>query len=125
MTERPKWWRAFLPKWKTASKDSGPVATPGSDPVAKQKDPSATAAGKTSAGQAFDQQDSGNSCDVFLDDTFDDSHLESIFNEQTSIRKFKISRSGRFKDRQKIRSTLPTPVKETENVATEEDTRWQ
>uniref|UniRef100_A0A672FRW3 Uncharacterized protein n=1 Tax=Salarias fasciatus TaxID=181472 RepID=A0A672FRW3_SALFA len=109
MTERPKWWRAFLPKWKTVgSKDSGSVTTSGSDPNAKPRDPSAAGA-KSSTDQALNQQDSYNSHDVFLDDTFDDSHLESIFNEQTSIRKFKISRSGRFKDKHRIRSTLPTP----------------
>lgn len=121
MTERPKWWRAFLPKWKTtATKDT----TSGPD-IERQKEAPAAGA-KTTTGLTESQHDSYNGPDVFPDDTFDDSNLESVFNEQTSLRKIRISRSGRFKHKQNMRTTLPTPVNETENVAPEkEDTRWQ
>lgn len=125
MTERPKWWRAFLPKWKTtATKDTGSVATSGAD-IEKQKDAPAAEA-KTTTGPTQSQHESYNNCDVFPDDTFDDSHLESVFNEQTSIRKIRISRSGRFKHKHIMRSQLPPEGAETDHAVPEtEGSRWK
>ncbi|XP_028317150.1 proline-rich protein 15-like [Gouania willdenowi] len=125
MTERPKWWKAFLPKKKTGpSKDTPHTIASDFDPSAqrseKQKDHASSQATKSP------QQELSNGSGVFEDDTFDDSHLESMFNEQTCRRKFKVSRSGRFKDKQRIRTTLPTQEKETEKgVAEREDAWWQ
>ncbi|KAG7245086.1 hypothetical protein INR49_023652 [Caranx melampygus] len=119
MTERTPWWKAFLPKRKTGSKDPGSPHTigPDFDPFAqhpeKQKDPSA-AASKTTSDQS---QEPSKNTSLFSDETFDDSHLESVFNEQTCRRNMKVSRSGRFKEKRRVRSTLPIEDKETENVA--------
>ncbi|CDQ97189.1 cell wall adhesin EAP1 isoform X1 [Oncorhynchus mykiss] len=48
----------------------------------------------------------GNS--LFSDETFDDSQFESVFNEQTCRRNLRVSRSGRFKEKKRARSSLPT-----------------
>lgn len=124
MTERVPWWKAFLPKKKTGSKDpSTPHAIDHDfDPFAqrpeKQKDPKAAGAQSTS------QQESNKGSNLLSDDTYDDSHLESVFNEQTCRRNMKVSRSGRFKEKRRQRMSLPIQEKETENVASgREDTR--
>lgn len=124
MTERVPWWKAFLPKRKSGGpKDANTTHTfePDFDPFApkpeKQKDP------KTTGDQP--QQESYNSSSLHSDDTYDDSHLESVFNEQTCRRNMRVSRSGRFKEKRKIRSSLPLQEKETENVASgKEGMRW-
>lgn len=120
MTERTPWWKAFLPKKKTGAKDSTqthPIYDPDFDPFAphpeKPKDPS-----KASGDQSLPQQDSNKGTSLLSDETFDDSHLDSVFNEQTCRRKMAISRSGRFKEKRRVRSTLPIQDKDTENVAT-------
>ncbi|XP_059206377.1 proline-rich protein 15-like protein [Centropristis striata] len=114
MTERPKWWKAFLPKKKTgASKDTSTTShalDPDFDPFAqrpeKQKDP---AASKTSV-------ESSRNTSLLSDDTYDDSQLESVFNEQTCRRNMNVSRSGRYRQKQRVRSSLPIQEKETDNV---------
>ncbi|XP_019946072.1 proline-rich protein 15-like [Paralichthys olivaceus] len=122
MTERTPWWKAFLTKKKpTGPKDASASHTfgPDFDPFAqrpeKQKDAS-TGASKTYGDQS--QQDSSKKSSLVSDDTYDDSHLESVFNEQTCRRNMKVSRSGRFKEKRKVRSSLPIQEKETqEHVA--------
>lgn len=131
MTDRTPWWKAFLPKWKTGgSKDAGAPNTfgPDFDPFApqpeKQKDPAA-AASRTTDDQSLSQQESNNSSSLFSDDTYDDSYRNSVFNEQTCRRNMKVSRSGRFKEKRRVRSSLPIQERETENVASgKEDIRW-
>lgn len=122
MTERPKWWRAFLPKKKTGvPKDNSTTAhtfDQDFDPFAqrpeKQKDPPAA---KTSA-------ESNKGTSLLSDDTYDDSQLESVFNEQTCRRNMNVSRSGRYKEKRRVRSSLPIQERETENVASgKEDKR--
>lgn len=130
MTERTPWWKAFLPKRKGGGpRDSGssnvfgPDYTPFGQPPEKQKDPSA-AASKTSSDQTPSQQASNKTSNLLSDDTFDDSQLGSFFNEQTCRRNMKVSRSGRFKEKKRVRSTLPIEEKETENAAAgKEDVR--
>uniref|UniRef100_A0A3B5KD32 Uncharacterized protein n=1 Tax=Takifugu rubripes TaxID=31033 RepID=A0A3B5KD32_TAKRU len=96
-TERTKWWKALLPKKK-----------PGST-----KDPATTNSKGTDAESSRSQQESNNS---FNDDTYDDSLLESVFNEQTCRRTMKVSRSGRFKEKRRVRSSLPIQDKDAENL---------
>lgn len=129
MTE--KWWKAFLIKRKSGGpKDTGSTHTFGADfdPFAqqpeKQKD-SAAASSKTTGDQSLSSQESNKSSSLLSDDTYDDSHLESVFNEQTCRRNMKVSRSGRFKEKRRVRSSLPIEEKDTENVAAgKEDRRW-
>uniref|UniRef100_UPI0037E9729C proline-rich protein 15-like n=1 Tax=Semicossyphus pulcher TaxID=241346 RepID=UPI0037E9729C len=122
MTDRTPWWKAFLPKKKTGGKDSTSTHTfdPDFDPFAprpeKPKD-----LNKTSGDQS--QPDSNKSSSLLSDETFDDSHLESVFNEQTCRRKMAVSRSGRYKEKRRVRSSLPIQEKETEKGATEKEER--
>uniref|UniRef100_A0A8D3AVD2 Proline-rich protein 15-like n=1 Tax=Scophthalmus maximus TaxID=52904 RepID=A0A8D3AVD2_SCOMX len=103
MTERPPWWKAFLTKKKPGGpKDAGSSQTfgPDFDPFAQRPD------------------------NLLSDETYDDTHLESVFNEQTCRRNMKVSRSGRFKEKRRVRSSLPLQEKETENVTSgKEDMR--
>ncbi|XP_018523080.1 proline-rich protein 15 [Lates calcarifer] len=124
MTERTPWWRAFLPKRKPGGpKETGlPNFGPDFDPFAQHPDrprEPAAAGPKTPSDQC--QQDCGKNSNIFGDDTYDDSHLESVFNEQTCRRNMKVSRSGRFKEKRKVRSSLPIQEKETENVGKEKE----
>ncbi|KAK2921235.1 proline-rich protein 15-like protein [Channa argus] len=130
MTERMPWWKSFLPKKKAGgTKDAGSSQNfgPDFDPFAprpdKQRDPAA-AASKTTGDQNLSQQDSKRTSSLLSDETYDDSRLESVFNEQTCRRNMKVSRSGRFKEKRKVRSSLPIQEKETDNVASgKEDLR--
>ncbi|XP_008290001.1 proline-rich protein 15-like [Stegastes partitus] len=134
MTERTPWWRAFLgPKKKSGGhKDTGstpqfgPDFNPFEQRPEKQKDHAAAAASKTPGDQSQPQQESNKHSNLLSDDTFDDSKLDSVFNEQTCRRNMKVSRSGRFKEKKKVRSSLPIQEKEPETVASgKEDIRWQ
>lgn len=132
MTDRTPWWKAFLPKKKSGnSKDTGSthVFGPDFDPFAPQpdkpKDPAA-ATSKTTGdqSQSQNQTESNKVTKLTSDDTYDDSHLESVFNEQTCRRNMKVSRSGRFKEKRRVRSSLPIQDKETEHATSgKEDIR--
>uniref|UniRef100_A0A3Q0QWN6 Uncharacterized protein n=1 Tax=Amphilophus citrinellus TaxID=61819 RepID=A0A3Q0QWN6_AMPCI len=102
---------SFLPKMR-----SGSSIGPDFDPFAQRpKNPPAPS--KTS------QQESNKSSSFLSNETFDDSQMDSVFNEQTCRRNMKISRSGRFKEKKKIRSTLPEEAKERVNVASGREDR--
>uniref|UniRef100_A0A3Q1HAY8 Uncharacterized protein n=1 Tax=Anabas testudineus TaxID=64144 RepID=A0A3Q1HAY8_ANATE len=89
-----------------------------------EQDNPAAAGSKTTGDQSLSHQGSNKSSSLISDDTYDDSRLESVFNEQTCRRNMKVSRSGRFKEKRKVRSGLPIQEKETENVASgKEDIR--
>ncbi|KAI1886177.1 hypothetical protein AGOR_G00211310 [Albula goreensis] len=51
--------------------------------------------------------ESPNNSQLITDETYDDSQFEPAFNERTCRRNLKISRSGRFKEKRRIRATLP------------------
>lgn len=126
MTDRTPWWKAFLPKKKSGgSKDLGPASVgPDFNPFAeKQNNPTAVGS-KPSDDQTLTVHESSKSSNLLSDETFDDSALEPVFNEQTCRRHMKVSRSGRFKEKRRPRSTLPIEEKGTENVpAGKEDKR--
>ncbi|KAF3833723.1 hypothetical protein F7725_024927 [Dissostichus mawsoni] len=112
MTERIPWWKAFLPK----KKSGGPKDTPHSldqdfDPFAQQPEKQKDAAASKPAGDNLQGSNKGSS--LLSDDTYDDSHLESVFNEQTCRRNMNVSRSGRFKEKRRVRSSLPIQDNET------------
>lgn len=132
MTERPPWWKAFLTKKKPGGpKDAGSSQTfgPDFDPFAQRPDKqkeTPTAASKTTGDQTPSLQDPSKRSSLLSDETYDDTHLESVFNEQTCRRNMKVSRSGRFKEKRRVRSSLPLQEKETENVTSgKEDMRWR
>lgn len=129
MTEKSPWWKAFLPKKKSGPcKDGGSSNNfgPDFDPFAQRQEKHPSAADPKAAGnQSLSHQQSNNSSNLLSDDTFDDSQLESVFNEKSCRRNMNVSRSGRFKVKQRGRSSLPIQEKETENTAPgKEDVRW-
>uniref|UniRef100_G3NVD4 Uncharacterized protein n=1 Tax=Gasterosteus aculeatus aculeatus TaxID=481459 RepID=G3NVD4_GASAC len=121
-SQRAPWWKAFLPK----KKSGGSKDTTSSNAFDADFDPfgSKSAASKASGDQSLSQQESNKSSSIVSDDTYDDSRLESVFNEQTCRRNMKVSRSGRFKEKRRVRSSLPIEDNESENLAPgSEDTR--
>ncbi|XP_068603573.1 proline-rich protein 15-like [Brachionichthys hirsutus] len=115
-TERAKWWKAFIPKKKSgSSKDTAAAPTFGQDfdPFAqpeKEKEPPPAADQPKQA-----PSEPGNAPGHFSDDTYDDSKMNSLFNEQSCRRNMKVSRSGRFKEKRRVRSTLPLQERDTED----------
>lgn len=128
-TERTKWWKALLPKKKPGTAKDAPstrIYEPDFDPFAQLPKDQATANSKgTSDESSRSQQESNSSPNSFGDDTYDDSLLESVFNEQTCRRTMKVSRSGRFKEKRRVRSSLPIQDKDAENMSSgKEEIRW-
>ncbi|XP_061738412.1 proline-rich protein 15-like protein B [Nerophis ophidion] len=111
MTDRPKWWKAFLPKKKPgATKDLSDF-----DPFAQNdKSKESKSASDPAPPQTQQHASDNNSC-LLSDETYDDSIIPTYFDEQTCRRNFFVSRSGRFRQRKKVRSTLP--VEDPEKVA--------
>lgn len=114
MAERVPWWRTFLVKKKTGGTKDATVSSvfdPDFDPFAPQpeqkKDPAAAASNNQSQPEQQEQSESSHSTSLFSEETFDDSKLDSVFNEQTCRRNMRVSRSGRFKEKRRVRSTLP------------------
>lgn len=116
-TERTKWWKALLPKRKPGTAKDAPsthIYEPDFDPFTQLPKDQATANSKGTSDESGRSQQGSNS---FGDDTYDDSLLESVFNEQTCRRTMKVSRSGRFKEKRRVRSSLPIQDKDAENVS--------
>lgn len=108
----------MLPKKKPGSAKDAPstcIYEPDFDPFERfPKGPATTNTKGPGDESSRSQQEPNNS---FSDDTYDDSLLESVFNEQTCRRTMKVSRSGRFKEKRRVRSSLPIQDKDAENVA--------
>ncbi|XP_023200298.1 proline-rich protein 15-like [Xiphophorus maculatus] len=112
MTEKVPWWKVFIPKKKNADPYGlGPDFNPFAQQPERLKDPSSSS--KSTTDQTVPAQGSS----FLSDETFDDSKLESVFNEQTCRRNMKVSRSGRFKEKRRPRSTLPIEDKGREAAA--------
>ncbi|XP_053351016.1 proline-rich protein 15-like protein [Clarias gariepinus] len=88
MAERIPWWKAF----------SGRVLSNIIKDAAVQQD------------QGSDSRSSG-----FMSDGFDASQLEPALIENTFSRNLTVSRSGRFKEKRKVRATLPANPNFTES----------
>ncbi|XP_067112279.1 proline-rich protein 15 [Osmerus mordax] len=113
MAERVPWWRAFMVKRKSGARD-----TSASQPQDQEQDPSHSQTGQASVSQnPFDKTQSptqhqekallNSDTNIFMDETYDDSQLEPVFNEQTCRRHMRVSRSGRFKEKRRARTSLP------------------
>ncbi|XP_056153959.1 proline-rich protein 15 [Lampris incognitus] len=130
MAERAPWWRAFLVKRKSVGgKDAGLASD--FDPFASQpekpKDP--IVASKTANDQPALQAQQGKpqqpeqGTSLLSDETYDDSQLDSVFNEQTCRRNMRVSRSGRFKEKRRVRSSLPIEEERDKTTSAKEDQR--
>ncbi|XP_054914742.1 proline-rich protein 15 [Poeciliopsis prolifica] len=102
MTEKVPWWKVFMKKKNTDPYGLGPDFNPFAQQPERLKDPSSSSKTTTT-----DQTVPAQGSSLLSDETFDDSKLESVFNEQTCRRNMKVSRSGRFKEKRRPRSTLP------------------
>ncbi|CAL8297468.1 unnamed protein product [Lota lota] len=127
MSERTPWWRSFLGMRKSnGQKDASHTFDPDFDPFASKperaaKDPVVAPGPKASSQTQPGKKESGRDTN---NDTYDDSHLESVFNEQTCRRNMRVSRSGRFKEKRRVRSTLPIEEQEQDkNGPRKEDQR--
>uniref|UniRef100_A0A3P8XPW3 Uncharacterized protein n=1 Tax=Esox lucius TaxID=8010 RepID=A0A3P8XPW3_ESOLU len=89
---RYPWWRAFV-------KRKGPTT--------QESDETQPVGEKTSSISSNPSPDlKGN--ETFQDAAFfDDAQFEPVFNEQTCRRNLKVSRSGRFKEKRRVRGTIP------------------
>lgn len=95
MAARYPWWKKSL----TVKKKK--------DPVQKDLD-SETNTDNSAAGSEHIAASQGSQGSSFIsEETYDDSQEESAFNEHTSRRNLRVSRSGRFKEKRRIRVTLP------------------
>ncbi|XP_043993781.1 proline-rich protein 15 [Gambusia affinis] len=113
MTEKVPWWKVFIPKKKSADPYGlGPDFNPFAQQPERLKDPSSSSKTTTT-----DQTVPAQGSSLLSDETFDDSKLESVFNEQTCRRNMKVSRSGRFKEKKRPRSSLPIEEKGREAAA--------
>lgn len=68
----------------------------------------------TSVKQTGGDNKNGN---LISDETYDDSQLEPSFNEHTCRRNWTVSRSGRFKEKRRVRVTMPENNFYDKNVA--------
>ena len=115
MSERTPWWKSFLGIRKTspASKEASQTFDPDYNPFTSKpekaaKDPAVSPPGPRASAQTQPgSKEASTDTGPLGDDTYDDSHLESVFNEQTCRRNMRVSRSGRFKEKRRVRSTLP------------------
>lgn len=117
MTERTPWWKAFLPKKKSKDHSIGPDFDPWAPHPDKAREPAPPP--KSEGEQRAGSTPSDNT--ALNDDTYDDSHMESVFNEHTCRRKMRVSRSGRFKEKNRIRQSLP--IQDNKDSAAKEDMR--
>lgn len=118
MTERTPWWKAFLPKKKSGSKDH--TIGPDFDPWAPRSDrPKDPAPSKTDSATVAPGDQRGSS--LLSDETFDDTQMESVFNEKTCRRNMSVSRSGRFKEKRRNRQSLP--IQDNKDSTTKEEVR--
>ncbi|KAI1902507.1 hypothetical protein AGOR_G00045470 [Albula goreensis] len=122
MAERSPWWRTFTTRKRSSpgSKDQA-VQQPSPDTdIQPDGDNSAstTASGRNLPAES--QQDTGRSS-VLRGETYEDAECEPVFNEQTSRRNLKISRSGRYKEKRKVRASIPEDYQG--NTSGKDDTR--
>lgn len=102
-------------------KKSGPRETSVPQSPDQDQDPSAPQTGSTSAPNRAQEGPPppgktplSADVNIFTDETYDDSVLEPVFNEQTCRRHMRVSRSGRFKEKRRVRSSLPAEEQEQE-----------
>ncbi|XP_072534824.1 proline-rich protein 15-like [Salminus brasiliensis] len=93
MAERYPWWKSFTGRKKTNILKETVVQHEAENGEVKP-----------SAKQGTESQTNSN---LLSNETYDDSQLEPVFNENTCRRNLRVSRSGRFKEKRRVRGTLP------------------
>uniref|UniRef100_A0A672MIE5 Si:dkeyp-86h10.3 n=1 Tax=Sinocyclocheilus grahami TaxID=75366 RepID=A0A672MIE5_SINGR len=97
MADRYSWWKNLTGKNKNHFKEGQPEF-----------------GNATSVKQTGDDNKNGN---LISDETYDDSQLEPSFNEHTCRRNWTVSRSGRFKEKRRVRVTMPENNFYDKNIA--------
>ncbi|KAI4885741.1 hypothetical protein NFI96_000240 [Prochilodus magdalenae] len=87
MAERYQWWRSLTNRTKNSIYKE--TIVPQEAEIREAKPPAKQGAE-----------------DLLSSETYDDSHLEPAFNENTCRRNLRVSRSGRFKEKRNVRMTL-------------------
>ncbi len=95
MADRHSWWKNLTGKNKNHFKEG------------QQEFGNATSVNQTG----------GDNKNLISDETYDDSQLEPSFNEHTCRRNLTVSRSGRFKEKRRVRVTMPENNFYDKNVA--------
>ncbi|KAL4629723.1 proline-rich protein 15-like protein-like [Arapaima gigas] len=117
MAEKGSWWRlASKKKSSTGSREA--TVTQQQAPEPESKD-AVVKASKPSKELRLDPQQ-GEKCSS--KQTNEESQGEPMFIEKSSRRNLKVSRSGRFKEKRRVRATIPEHY-ETETPPAREDLR--
>ncbi|MBN3314360.1 PRR15 protein, partial [Atractosteus spatula] len=98
MAERSSWWKSF-----TLRKKNKDPATQYEGNPELQTTQDKTSMGFTSSSDSRENQHQN----LIKEQDYEDSNIEPVFNEKTCRRNLKISRSGRFKEKSRVRATLP------------------
>ncbi|XP_018596141.1 proline-rich protein 15 [Scleropages formosus] len=106
MAEKSSWWRSLTVRKKAnaTSRDSEAVHHQECGQEAPPAGPEKPAAPSGPKPPADSKE---NKMSKYLRDEYEDSYMEPVFNEKTCRRNLRISRSGRFKEKRRIRATLP------------------
>ncbi|XP_031441681.1 proline-rich protein 15 [Clupea harengus] len=113
MAERSPWWRSFVGKRRTAARESAKEAMLAQQQAQDSQPQSSTQAKPSQNHRSHAQRRGADSTD----------DLEPTFNETTNRRNLRVSRSGRFKERKRVRGTLPQDDEEhTKKSSAKDDT---
>ncbi|KAI4899821.1 hypothetical protein NFI96_002345 [Prochilodus magdalenae] len=127
MTEKTApWWRSFVGKRRKTARES--AARLEQELAAHAVSPTVTTSTSTSkespnkpehqnVPQPQPQAQGGTT--LLKEDTYDDSALQPTFNEATSRRNMRVSRSGRFKEKRHMRVGLPQNHEDSQDPAGE------
>lgn len=104
MTEKTApWWRSFTGKRRKAAKEAASILDQ-EYAAANQRAPASPTESEHRNPPTTKSQPKG--ADSVTDDTYDDSAVEPTFNEATNRRKLQVSRSGRYKEKRRMRVGL-------------------
>lgn len=108
MTEKTApWWRSFVGKRRKAARESASILEQefAAHAANEANQRSTTNPQLRNAPTTNSQSDGGKS--VHADDTYDDSTVQPTFSESANRRALRVSRSGRFKEKRRMRVGLP------------------
>ncbi|KPP69676.1 proline-rich protein 15-like protein-like [Scleropages formosus] len=121
MAEKGPWWRlASRKKSSTGTKEATAVQVQDSEPATKPAvDKASVATFEPIIDPQLDPQQGAKSSS---EETNEESQSDPAFHEKSSRRNLKVSRSGRFKEKRRVRATIPENY-QTKNPAATEDLR--
>lgn len=94
MAARHPWWMPFTVRKKNTTTSADQQESGDLQPVGDNTSSAASASTESQKGK-------------FLKEIFEETKFEPTFNELTCRRNLKISRSGRFKEKRRVRAAIP------------------